>query len=155
MNPKIQQLCTDMDALLGKQDAHLGAATERLGVGDITRAQKEVSAAHALLGQISVALAAVAAEDAKPVTPPPVEPPAENTPGQPPMPMLPGQTPIEQLTTDDKLYLANVSGVGPKVYGTQDQINVIINQYNSNGGIYYEADWYPDRQNAYNGPLKL
>jgi hypothetical protein len=145
--PSNDFLLNECGVKLSAMDAHLAAATERLGVGDITRAQVEVSAAHALLGPAGKALADVAKAVLAPAEPAP-EP---MTPGQPPMPMLPGQVAIEYLTEDDRLYLANESGVGPKVYGTQAQINRLINDYNQSGGFKFRAGF---RVQDYTGPLK-
>ena len=58
---------------LSAMDAHLGRATERMGVKDYPEAQKSISAAHALLGPAGAALAEVARGV---LGPPATQPPA-------------------------------------------------------------------------------
>lgn len=66
------QLLNEAGTALSEMDAHLAAATERMAVKDYASSQKEISAAHTLLGTAGAALGRVADAVLAPVISKPV-----------------------------------------------------------------------------------
>jgi hypothetical protein len=141
------ELLNELGVKLTEMDYQLGAATERLGVGDINGGQFHVSKAHAMLGVSGKALADLAKAILGASVPPPI-----------PEPELKFNGPVSPngLNSLDFAYYQK-QGMGMRVNqvinGTLSELNNWI------GRVYedskkYQAEPFRTELDNYNGPLK-